>query len=433
MRFAPASVASLTFNGTLAQSISNAGTLTFGANQNVTFNNANGIMLNSGIMLNNLVTFTSGIISIPNPVVILTLSATASVAGASNASFVDGLISKIGNTAFTFPIGKPNCGSSATVKGYVALSISAPPFITDQFTAQYIRGSAGALGPVTNPGINHVSACDYWLLTRDQGAATIDITLNWDETLNNCTTATPYINNLPSLVIAHFDGTNWSNFGGLGMTTGSTTTGTITWTGVSTFSPFALASTNFLNPLPITVNYFTGTKSNGNHLLNWKVTCVSVPSATIEMERSTNGRNYNSIYSIFATALRCQQPFNYTDNQPAKGINYYRLKMTDADGKVTYSTVVTLINALKGIDVMNIAPNPIVNGAFNLKVSSAEKIQMELVITDMQGRILQKHAVSMIAGFNSIPMNVKNLAAGTYQLFGNTADGRTRVLRFVIQ
>jgi hypothetical protein len=74
-----------------------------------------------------------------------------------------------------------------------------------------------------------------------------------------------------------------------------------------------------------------------------------------------------------------------------------------------------------------------VNGAFNLKVSTAEKIQMELVITDMQGRILQKQSVPMIAGFNQVPVNVRNLAAGTYQLFGNTDDGRTKVLRFVIQ
>ena len=107
--------------------------------------------------------------------------------------------------------------------------------------------------------------------------------------------------------------------------------------------------------------------------------------------------------------------------------------MTDADGKITYSTVVSLINAVKGIDVLNIAPNPVVNSTFNLKVSTALKTQMEIVITDMQGRILQKQAVSLIAGFNSIPMNVKNLAAGTYQLVGITADGRTRVLRFVIQ
>lgn len=184
---------------------------------------------------------------------------------------------------------------------------------------------------------------------------------------------------------------------------------------------------------PISVNYFTGIKQNDKHLLKWKLTCNSMPTVTIELERSKNGSNYTSIYSIVATALRCQQPFNYTDAQPAKGVNYYRLKMTDANGKITYSTVVPLINAIKGIDVMSIAPNPIVNGSFNLKVSSAEKTQMEIAITDMQGRILQKQTVPMIAGFNLIPINVKSFVAGTYQLFGNSSGERTRILRFVVQ
>jgi len=183
----------------------------------------------------------------------------------------------------------------------------------------------------------------------------------------------------------------------------------------------------------VSVNYFTGVKQSGHHLLRWKLTCNSTSAVTLFLERSKNGIDYETIFSEHATALRCQQPFNYTDNQPAKGINYYRLKMTDADGKVTYSIVVTLINAVKGIDVMNIAPNPVVNSAFNLKVSAAAKTKMEIVITDMQGRILQQQSVSLIAGFNSIPMNVRKLAAGTYQLVGITEDGKTKVLRFVIQ
>jgi hypothetical protein len=94
---------------------------------------------------------------------------------------------------------------------------------------------------------------------------------------------------------------------------------------------------------------------------------------------------------------------------------------------------VPLINDTKGFDVMDIAPNPVVNGAFTLKISAAEKTKMDIVITDMQGRILQRQPISLIAGFNQLPMQVGKLAAGTYQLFGYTADGKTRVLRFVIQ
>ena len=107
--------------------------------------------------------------------------------------------------------------------------------------------------------------------------------------------------------------------------------------------------------------------------------------------------------------------------------------MTDATGKISYSSIVPLINADKGIDVMTIAPNPIINRNFKLNISAAQKATMEIVIIDLQGRVMQKQMVNMIAGFNSIPVNVSNMASGTYQLFGITTEGRSRVLRFVIQ
>lgn len=44
-------------------------------------------------------------------------------------------------------------------------------------------------------------------------------------------------------------------------------------------------------------------------------------------------------------------------------------------------------NATKGIDVQPIAPNPIVSGQFTLNISTAKKAQVEMLITDMQGRL----------------------------------------------
>ena len=356
------------------------------------------------------------------------MGAASTVAGASNASYVNGPVKKIGNTPFTFPVGKANGLVPIRVSNFAGASSA-----TDEFTAEYIRANANALGPVTDPLIDHVSYCEYWTLDVNNGTPTVDITFYW--TANNTCGGGAYITSLPELEVAHFDGANWSTSStGFSAKNGTAFVGDITWPGVSVFSPFSLASNTLAdNPLPITINYFNGAKQNGNHLLNWKVTCFNTPNATLELERSTDGRNYSSIYSIYATALRCQQPFDHTDIAPAKGTNYYRLKMTDADGKITYSSIVHLINAVKGIDILNIAPNPIVNGNFNVKISAAEKTQMEMLITDMQGRVLQKINANLIAGFNAIPVNVRSLAAGTYQLYGNTADGRTRVLRFVIQ
>lgn len=220
----------------------------------------------------------------------------------------------------------------------------------------------------------------------------------------------------PGLANIFWNGTNWE----------------ITFN-VTAFSGFYVHSTIFGTPLPITINHFNGTKQNGDHLLSWKVTCNSSPTAGMVIERSSDGRTYAAVYNITATALQCQQPFRYTDANPAAGINYYRLKVTDAGGKVTYSSLVSLINGNRGVDVMNISPNPVTGGRFNLKVSAAQPANMEIVITDMQGRILQKQTASLIAGFNEVPVNVSSLASGSYQVAVYTAEGRAGIQRFVIQ
>lgn len=370
---------------------------------------------------------------------LLTMAAGSVVASASNNSFVNGPIRKTGNTAFTFPVGKTNCGPSGAVNGYAALSVSnfTNGAATDQFTAEYIRGDAMTLGTISNAGLDHISRCDYWTLTRDNGISTVDIALSWSESINNCITTAPYVNNLPSLTIAHNNnaGGTWDVIGVAGVTTGNATAGSVVWSGTqsATFGAFAIGSTNFQNPLPFTINYFNGLKQNGNHLLTWKLTCYSTPSVRMTLERSSNAGDYVPVHSVDATALQCQQPFSYSDMNPATGMNYYRLKITDADGKVTYSSMVSLINAARGIDIMNITPNPVVGGTFKLKVSAAQKTNMEVMITDMQGRLMQKQAVNAVAGFNVMPVDVRGLAAGTYQLAGYSSEGRTRILRFVIQ
>ena len=184
---------------------------------------------------------------------------------------------------------------------------------------------------------------------------------------------------------------------------------------------------------PVSVNYFNGIKQNGNHFLNWKLTCNSTPAVTMVMQRSTDAVNYAEVFSEYATALRCQQPFNFTDNQPAAGVNYYRIKMIDANGKVSYSSIISLINAVKGIELMRISPNPVVNSKFNLEISTAQNVAFEMLISDLQGRVVQKKSFDLVAGFNIIPVFVNNLAAGTYQLNGNTPEGKTKLLRFVLQ
>jgi hypothetical protein len=203
---------------------------------------------------------------------------------------------------------------------------------------------------------------------------------------------------------------------------------------VTGFSGFYLHSTIYNTPLPVVVNYFTGRKQGSDHLLNWKITCNTTPRVTMALERSADSRNFTAaVNSITADAVRCNQPFDYTDTDPLKGMNYYRLKITDADGKITYSNVVALLNAVKGFDIISIAPNPVVDGNFKLNVTSAQAGKMDIAIFDMQGRLVNTQNVVIIAGFNSLPINVAELAPGTYNIRASVADERSRVVRFVKQ
>lgn len=187
------------------------------------------------------------------------------------------------------------------------------------------------------------------------------------------------------------------------------------------------------NVLPITISYLNGTKQNSSHNLNWKVNCTSSQNVTMAIERSTDDRNFKAVTSITADGIRCLQPFTYTDNAPLAGNNYYRLKTVDENGKITYSTIIILINKDNGFDIAGIMPSLINNNTAVLNASAAKKMPMTVMVTDLLGRQVQQSNYNLIAGSNQITMNFTSLAAGTYQLVGYTTEGKSKTIRFVKQ
>ncbi|MBL0146852.1 MAG: hypothetical protein IPP48_15140 [Chitinophagaceae bacterium] len=330
-------------NQTLAIRGTNTGGVQPNTYTNLTIDGGGNKTLPFPIAINGTLNLISGYV-INNITDLLTMNSGSSATGASNSSFVNGPVAKTGSTNFEFPVGK-------TGTGYVPISIGNLS-ASETFTAEYIRADALGLGTITAPGLAKVSRCEYWTLNRTGAATTADVTLHWSA-VNNCGVL-PYIVQMADLTVAHFDGTNWDAFGPAGLTTGLPAAGTVTWQNVSTFSPFTIGSISFLNPLPIVVNYLQGTKQGSSHHLNWKVTCNSTPTATMVLERSADNRNFAAINTVTADALRCAQPFNYVDASPLAGVNYYRLRITDANGKVTFSNTIAMVNKLSGIAIVGI-------------------------------------------------------------------------------
>jgi hypothetical protein len=216
----------------------------------------------------------------------------------------------------------------------------------------------------------------------------------------------------------------------------------ITWNGfywsvtfdITGFSGFYV-HTNLYYPLSVSINYFKGTRRGNDHLLSWKVTCNSTPKVTMVLERSAEANgNFYPVSTITADAVRCAQPFDYTDAAPLKGMNYYRLKLTDSDGKISYSSTIALLNAATGSVLISVVPNPVTaDGSFKLNMTSAQEGKMELIISDIQGRIVKRKTCYYVAGYKSIDMNVGNLAPGIYYIRANGANTEHNMIRFVKQ
>lgn len=199
---------------------------------------------------------------------------------------------------------------------------------------------------------------------------------------------------------------------------------------VTGFSGFYV-HTNLAYALPVTINYFRGTKQESNHKLNWQLTCNASSAVKLILERSPDSRNFTGIYTVVADSLRCMQAFDHTDARPMAGENFYRLKIISSDGKISYSNIVLLMNSGKGFDLLGISPNPVAEGNFTLKVSAPVAETLEISINDMQGRLIEKQKAKVMAGLNNILINCSRISAGTYSISVAGGNDKSGNLRFV--
>ena len=316
----------LSLRGTNPQSISGSGTLKI---YKLIINKlSNSVTLNRPITVDNITTFSKGVIfsDVSN---LFIMAAGASSTAESDLSYVDGPVKKIGNTSIKFPIGDNG--------HYQPISISAPTLVTDEFTAQYFDSNplTTYTGTPTSP-LDHVTACDYWILNRVVGTSNVTATLTWSS-LNNSDTCT--INDFATLTVAKYDGTNWVSEGKLS-TTGSFSNGTITSNTVTSFSPFAIGSLGPLNPLPVELLYFDASLQDENSVeIKW-ATATETNNDFFILERSANDLNFIPIQT-FTGANNSTQTIYYStiDKNPVNGENFYRLKQIDNNGAFTYSEI----------------------------------------------------------------------------------------------
>lgn len=183
--------------------------------------------------------------------------------------------------------------------------------------------------------------------------------------------------------------------------------------------------------LPITLNVFSVNKIDKANNVHWRVNCLST-SVVFEIERSATLQNFAPIYSSNETRARCAEPFDVKDNAPQNGTNYYRLKITDIDGNVSYSKIFRSVNDGTNDAYLKIIPN-IVSSFAELHYNSDKVQNIQIQVLDIQGRMIKKLSFQAVIGDNKIPLETAALSKGQYHTFIFANGEKTAAVKFIKQ
>lgn len=164
--------------------------------------------------------------------------------------------------------------------------------------------------------------------------------------------------------------------------------------------------------LPVELAYFEGEYMDNTVQLDW-ATEMEKNSFEFEVQRSSNGRDFNTIGIIDAAGESDKEiDYSYMDQEPLPHA-YYRLKIVDLDGYTEYSEVLTIRGENAPLVIEKIYPNP-TNGQLNVQVHLPRSQELDIIITDIMGREMMRESFYGEEGQFEHPLNVGNLPQGQY-------------------
>jgi photosystem II stability/assembly factor-like uncharacterized protein len=300
------------------------------------------------------------------------------------------ILPPVGSTLKTFNLGLsiPN-GNNPPTSIYTPLSIisnSGSSNVT--INVQTLTAPTGYVAPTIQ-----------WDITPTAGS-NLTITFTWPPSAESPAFAAQRV--LGNAKIYHYNSTSsmWELLTSTPVTTNLDGSFSITATGITSFSPFAVMAPS-PPPLAVELTLFTAKAINNKTTLTWQ-TANETNAQNFDIEKSLDGKNFIKIKEVKANNTpSVYQAFddNFTESA------YYRLKINDLDGKTDYSK--TVFVAYNKAQKLQIFPNPVKD-----KITILGASKDDFKITDLLGRVILRGTLSD----NQTEVDVSALPSGLYLL-----------------
>ena len=160
--------------------------------------------------------------------------------------------------------------------------------------------------------------------------------------------------------------------------------------------------------LPVTLLDFAGRYSDNTVVLSWN-TEREINTKYFTIEKSFDQVSFISLPNVIASG-NAQNNYQYTDRSSLSGINYYRLKMVDADGRFTYSKIIAI--AAPASNAIMVFPNP-VNDKLFIRLTNIGS-PTEISIADAKGTVIKQ--LQLRPGASEASVSTADLPAGVYSI-----------------
>ena len=177
--------------------------------------------------------------------------------------------------------------------------------------------------------------------------------------------------------------------------------------------------------LPVLLNSFTATMQSKTVQLNWN-TVSETNINNYLLERSADGRNFNSITSVPGLNTPSAN-YSYVDNFPLQGISYYRLNIQGASGYQKYSQIVSVKNNKENF--ASLFPSPWQKGE-DLNITNDNNEKLSVYFFNAGGQIIS----NVTTQTRLVPTGTLNIRKGMtpYKIYNSKMEligsGRIMIL-----
>jgi hypothetical protein len=184
--------------------------------------------------------------------------------------------------------------------------------------------------------------------------------------------------------------------------------------------------------LPVKLSDFSVKKDGKKVSLNWS-TAFEQNNDRFEVQRSTDGRTWITIATVKGNGNSNQlRHYSSADVAPVNGINYYRLKQFDADGRYVVSETRSLrFDERTGV-LVSVSPNPVISSV-NFKLENVSATNLSVVLNDANGKVIHQETIKNVQANTINRLSLKQKPTAGIYILKLKAEGVSESIKIVVQ